>query len=172
METEGVKRKEKLRSNETAPERVKRAQKTEYMRNGREFPDPTPIAPPVGFLKQPTMAETMRQMIRSHELRMAARESGQETFEEADDFDVGDDYDPRSPYEEEFEPPVVETQEERDARFVDTLSKGLRKAFAPEESKLSLTPEPESNSDQVTPEPENNSNAYAGLAGLFRKPSA
>lgn len=94
----------KLAGTETEPGRVKRPAHTNLYRDGREYPDPTPVAPPIGFIKQPTMAETMRAMIQSQELRRAAAESGQETFEEADDFNVGDDYDPTSPYEEQFEP--------------------------------------------------------------------
>jgi len=68
-----------------------------------------PIAPPIGYKKQPSMVEIVRDMVRSERLRQAALDSGHETFEEADDFDVGDDPDVlRSPYENEFDPPVEE----------------------------------------------------------------
>lgn len=72
--------------------------------HGRELPDPTPIAPPVGFRRQPSLAEQIRAMVRSERLRQEAEAQGFETFEEADDFEVGDDYDPTSPYEEVFDP--------------------------------------------------------------------
>lgn len=74
--------------------------------SGAEMPDPTPMAPPIGYVKQPTMVEHMRQMIRSEHLRLAAEAAGAETFEEADDFDVPDDLEPLSAYEFErfFEP--------------------------------------------------------------------
>lgn len=72
------------------------------------IPDPTPIAPPLGYVKQPSITERIRDMVRSEHLRRAAEEAGAETFEEANDFDVGDDFDPHSPYEEVFEPPVVD----------------------------------------------------------------
>jgi len=72
--------------------------------DGRLMVSPLCIAPPVGYKKAPTLAEQMRDMIRSERLRIAAQEGGFETFEEADDFDVDDDYDPTSPFEEIFEP--------------------------------------------------------------------
>lgn len=71
---------------------------------GQEIPDPTPMAPPVGFKRQPSLSEQIRQMILSEKLRQEAEEMGYETFEEADDFDVDDDFDPSTPYEEVFDP--------------------------------------------------------------------
>lgn len=68
--------------------------------------DPTPIEVPLAFKRPMTLAEQVRQMVRSEELRRAALQAGMETFEEADDFDVGDDYDPRSPYEMHFDHPL------------------------------------------------------------------
>lgn len=74
-----------------------------YDEFGRYHPDPTPIAPPVGYVRSPSLSEQIRAMVRSEALRQAADQAGADTFEEADDFDVGDDYDPRSPFEEQFE---------------------------------------------------------------------
>lgn len=70
---------------------------------GRETLDPTPIAPPIGYKKEPSMVEIVRQQIRTEMSRQAVEE-GKESFEEADDFDVDDDFDPSSPYEEMFDP--------------------------------------------------------------------
>lgn len=72
---------------------------------GLEVPDPTPMAPPVGYVQHVPLAEQIRAMVRSEALRQAAEAQGAETFEEADDFDV-EDFDPSSPYEEVFEPPA------------------------------------------------------------------
>lgn len=72
--------------------------------DGREIPDPVPMAPPIGYIKQPSMVEHIRNMVRSEQLRMAAEEAGAESFEEADDFDVGEDELPGTPWEAEFEP--------------------------------------------------------------------
>lgn len=72
---------------------------------GQEILDPVPMAPPVGYTRQPTMTERLRNMIHSEQLRIAAAEMGAETFEESEDFDVDDDdYDPQSPWEEQFDP--------------------------------------------------------------------
>lgn len=73
---------------------------------GREIPDPTPMQPPVGYNPQPSLAQQIRQMVVSERLAMEAREAGAETFEEADDFDVGDDFEAErhSPYEANFDP--------------------------------------------------------------------
>lgn len=71
---------------------------------GREVLDSRPMAPPIGYKKQPSLAEQMREMIRGEALRRAALEQGFETFEESDDFDIPDDpVDPSTPYELEFE---------------------------------------------------------------------
>jgi len=75
--------------------------------DGYENPDPTPIAPPVGFKPAPSLAEQIRAMVRSERLAREAAESGFETFEESDDFEVGDDYDPSTPYEEIFDTSTV-----------------------------------------------------------------
>lgn len=74
-------------------------------KEGRELPDPTPVAPPVGYVKQKSMTEIIREQVRSHHLQAAAEAQGLETFEEAEDFDIGDDLDPSTPYEAVFDPP-------------------------------------------------------------------
>lgn len=79
-------------------DKVKAGYQTPY-----EVPNPTPVAPPVGYKRQPSLTEQIRAMVRSEALRQAAEAEGVETFEEADDFEV-DDYDPTSPYEEVFDP--------------------------------------------------------------------
>lgn len=66
---------------------------------GQEIPDPTPMAPPVGYKKQKSMVDIVRDMVRSEHLRRDIAAQGFETFEDADDFEVGDDYDPKSPHE-------------------------------------------------------------------------
>lgn len=81
-------------------------------KSGQEKPDPVPVAPPVGFVKQPSLAEQIRDMVRSERLAREVAESGYETFEESEDFDVGDDYDPRSPFENDFDPPIKEVRAE------------------------------------------------------------
>lgn len=64
---------------------------------GHEVVSDVPVAAPIR-IRRPTQFEEMRRMIRE-EMSRQARSEGRETFEEADDFNVGEDYDPRSPWE-------------------------------------------------------------------------
>lgn len=79
--------------------------------DGTAVLDPRPMAPPIGYNRQPSLVDQIREMVRSEHLARAAAAAGAETFEEADDFDVQDDYDLQSPWENEFDPPVVEIYE-------------------------------------------------------------
>lgn len=80
--------------------------------DGTPILDPTPIAPPIGYKKQPSMVEIVRDMVRGEKLRQAAEEMGAETFEEADDFDIPDDpVQLRSEWENDYEPSVQELLE-------------------------------------------------------------
>lgn len=76
---------------------------------GQEVLSSVPLAPPVGWIKQPSMVDNLRAMVRSELLRRAAMAAGAETFDEADDFEVEDDLEPTSGYENDpdFEPAVV-----------------------------------------------------------------
>lgn len=72
---------------------------------GYEIPDPTPMAPPVGYKKQPSMVDNIRAMVRSEMLRREAEAAGFESFEDSEDF--GEDDDDRLPttaYEAVFDP--------------------------------------------------------------------
>jgi len=90
-----------------APLRERSVQSQYLDAEGRELPNPTPVAPPVGYKRQPTIAEQMRQMIR--QASYEASQMGAETEAEANDFDVGEDMEPDSPYENDFEPdPALE----------------------------------------------------------------
>lgn len=75
---------------------------------GREIPDGRPMQPPLGYKPSPSLAETIRDMVYNAQIQRELEAQGVETFEESEDFDVGDDYDPTSPYEEYFEPTPLE----------------------------------------------------------------
>lgn len=68
---------------------------------GREVPDPEPIAIPVKIKRLINDTDRMREIIRSEQIRHQLEQEGisPESFEEADDFDVDEEYDPSSPYE-------------------------------------------------------------------------
>lgn len=55
----------------------------------KEYPDPTPVEVPLHFRRPPTLQEQIKAMVRG-ELSRHAADQGMESFEEADDFDVGD----------------------------------------------------------------------------------
>ena len=56
-----------------------------------------PMALPLGMTRPLTLQEQMAQFFRSAKIREELDAAGYETFEEADDFDVGDDFDPSTP---------------------------------------------------------------------------
>lgn len=65
---------------------------------GREIPDTKPVAVPLNFRKPLPVAEMVRRMV-IRELSQKVAAKGQESFEEADDFEVGDEPELRSRYE-------------------------------------------------------------------------
>lgn len=69
---------------------------------GREVTDGRPMAPPLGYKKTESLAEQIRRMVQDEHIRRELENSGIETFDEANDFDIGDDVDPSSPYEVHF----------------------------------------------------------------------
>lgn len=73
---------------------------------GREICDDTPAAVPVR-ISRVSEVDRVRYIVREMMSRQAELE-GNESFDEADDFDVGDDDFPENPFEPNFEPEVVE----------------------------------------------------------------
>lgn len=77
--------------------------------DGKEYPDPIPTAPPIGYQNPPDLMTMIRTMIQSEQVRQKLAQEDWETFEEADDFDIEDDpIDPLTPYEKVFEPPATD----------------------------------------------------------------
>lgn len=83
---------------------IQESQLQSKMVEGLEVPDPKPKEVPAGLRKHVPLNQRIRQMVQTEQWRLAQEKLGNETFEEADDFNVGDDYDPHSPYEEVFDP--------------------------------------------------------------------
>lgn len=71
--------------------------------HGREVVSSKPAALPVGYERPETLQEQIARLVRNEVSEYAANR-GDETFEEADDFDVDDDLDVNTPYEMEFDP--------------------------------------------------------------------
>lgn len=70
----------------------------ENPKKAMEFLDDTPVAIPVRITRPPTRFDEIRSLVRGT-MSQVAQEQGFESFEEANDFDVGEDYDPQSPWE-------------------------------------------------------------------------
>lgn len=65
--------------------------------------DPVPTATPAGLRKAESMDERIRRII-EHSASIAAAQSGLESFDEADDFDIPDDpVDALTPWEADFD---------------------------------------------------------------------
>jgi len=73
---------------------------------GLEIVSPKPMQPPLGYKRAPSLSEQIRQQVLAHKLEML--EHLEETEEEADDFEVEDDFEPASPHENEHMPTVKE----------------------------------------------------------------
>lgn len=85
---------------------------------GRELPDPTPLAPPVGFMQTPDLKDIIRDMLRHDQMKRAADEAGVDSFDESEDFDIEDDpLDPQTEYEAEFDPEWLKVKEGYSARL-------------------------------------------------------
>jgi hypothetical protein len=63
-----------------------------------EVLDPMPVEKPVGWQRPEPLDAMIRRLVRGQISSMAAQQ-GEETFEEANDFDIPDDIEPISPYE-------------------------------------------------------------------------
>ena len=90
--------------------------------DGRELPDPTPMALPVGFERPESIQQLIRRLVTDPSIRADLEAQGEETFDEADDFNVEDEtFDPSSPYEESFDPlhTVSREQEIRSGQVKD-----------------------------------------------------
>lgn len=75
---------------------------------GQEIPDPRPAAPALGKKPEMHIRDYIRSMVHNERLQQELDAAGHETFEEANDFEVGDDYFPDSQYENDLEPSVAE----------------------------------------------------------------
>lgn len=65
--------------------------KIRHDEKGREICDSTPVEVPLDFKTPPSIHQLIAQYVRSERAAEVARAAGVETFEEADDFDVGDE---------------------------------------------------------------------------------
>lgn len=72
--------------------------------NGGEVIDPTPMQPPLGYKKTLSLSEQIAQQVRIANLKILEDMALEETEDEADDFNVGEDFEPYSPHENDHMP--------------------------------------------------------------------
>lgn len=107
--------------------------------DGAEVLDPTPVAMPVKFKRSRSLIEDVQALVQG-ELSRLADAHGFESFDEADDFDVGEDYDPRSPHE--LDDGQLEYDIRADERFkkVEEAEAQVRPAKPPEDPETPVAP--------------------------------
>lgn len=99
----------------------KKATDVRHNAKGEEVLDPTPMQPPLGYKRAPTLAEQIRQQVLA--ARLDALNEMEETEEEADDFEVGDDFEPYSKHENEHMPSLAQLKEQ-----AKRINENIRKA--------------------------------------------
>jgi len=65
------------------------------------------MEPPLGYKKSLSLSEQIAQQVRIQHLRMLEDAALEETEEEADDFEIGEDYEPLSKYENDHMPTLA-----------------------------------------------------------------
>lgn len=77
---------------------------------GREIGDPTPMQPPLGYVKTPSLSEQIQQQVRIALIKRLEDEMEPETEDEADDFIVPDEdgFEPSSLHENDHIPSIGE----------------------------------------------------------------
>lgn len=75
--------------------------------NGHEILNPTPMQPPLGYKPQLSLAEQIRLQVRQLK---ALDDMEPESEEEADDFEIDDDPQPQSRWENDMIPSIKETR--------------------------------------------------------------
>lgn len=103
---------------------MKKAKKIQpgYNAQGQEILDPRPVAVPVGYqTQQESIAQMIARLVRNQRHQDALANAGFETFEESNDFDCDDDFDPKTPYEEHYETIQMAEALEREAQYERSL---------------------------------------------------
>lgn len=97
--------------------------------NGNERPDNRPLAVRLGFKKPLTLAQQIARLTQDRNFMAKVAAAGHDTFDEADDFEIGDPEPDgfRTPYEQDFDHISPQTR-------LDELSGGMVEDM-PEERK-------------------------------------
>jgi len=128
-----------------------------HSKEGHEQLDPTPMQPPLGYKRTPTLSEQIAAQVRQMKVDLLADSELEETDEEADDFDVGDDFEPMSPYENDHIPSirVLKAQAKRINEMIaeanrEALIKAHEKAIKKPEAVTTPAAQPEASVNKPT----------------------
>lgn len=121
-------------------------------KQGHEVPSDKPIALPTGMKRPETLQEQISRLVRHEQFAQAVTgDQDEESFDEADDFEVGEDFDPSSPYETVFDPiiqrDVSPAEFHHNSEEYRKLYEAAAKAAIPDPPK-----EPDKPSTPATPE--------------------
>ncbi|UDN67559.1 hypothetical protein [robinz microvirus RP_44] len=78
-----------------------------FSEDNKEILNPTPMQPPLGYKAAPSLVEQIRQQVRQFK---HLEDTEPETEEEADDFEIDDDPQPVSRWENDMIPSIKETR--------------------------------------------------------------
>lgn len=121
-----------------------------HTEEGLEVMDPMPKQPPLGYKKTPSLAEQILQQVRLQRLEDAKLH---ETEEEADDFEVGEDFEPLSPYENDHMPTFANLKKQA-KEINERLEKAKReKAIADYKAKHGKEPPTDRSPEPAPTEP-------------------
>lgn len=107
-----------------------------HTKDGKEVLNPTPMQPQLGAKPTPSLADQMRQQIIAS--KRLAELDVRETEEEADDFEIDDDPQPVSPWENDLIPSIKESRavlrrlEEQERRYADAEAAQARARVVPD----------------------------------------
>lgn len=118
---------------------MSRKSKDRHNDDGEEILDPVPMQPPLGYKKTLSLSEQIAQQVRRMKLELLQDDSIQETDEEADDFEVGDDFEPLSPYENDHIPSIKQLKQRAKEINEQIKEANRRAAIAAHEKALKKT---------------------------------
>lgn len=110
-----------------------------FSAEGKEILNPTPMQPPLGFKRQPSLSELVRQQIAA---MRHIEDNEPETEEDADDFDIDDDPIVASRWENDMVPSIKEAKAE-----LERIHNEARKYAVPKEVKPVAPPPPNGQRD-------------------------
>ena len=123
--------------------------KAKFDKHGRQKPDPTKIEVPLEFQAPPSMRDQIREVF-AQELSKVASENGQETFEEADDFDIPED----DAFDQEFASKYEVSEMQSEYVDVQPSNPPPQPAKADESSHAKPKDSTQETDNQVTGEPD------------------